>query len=78
MAQIFFADGDELAQNTVSLEETCLQKNKLRLPAAPPEKGGHFLLPRAIPHDLTGAEVDDALWAEHIRRQNVFNGALVV
>ena len=76
--RVFFTDGDKLAQDAVGLEQTCLQKNKLRLPAAPPEKGGHLLLPRAVPHDLAGTEVDDALRAEHIRRQNVLNGALVI
>ena len=67
-----------MAKDAVGFEQARLHEDKLRLPAAPPEKGGHLLLPRAVAHDLAGAEVDDALRAEHIRRQNVLNGALII
>ena len=72
------ARGLQLPQDAVCLEETGLHKNQLRLPAPPPEKGGQSLLPGAILGDLTGAEVDDAPGAEHIRRQNIFDGTFVI
>ena len=31
-----------------------------------------------VPDDLPGAEIDDALGAEHVRGENVLNGPLVV
>ena len=73
-----FPDGKQLPQDAVCLEETGLHKNQLRLPAPPPEKGGQSLLPGAILGDLTGAEVDDAPGAEHIRCQNILNGTFVI
>ena len=73
-----FPDGKQLPQDAVCLEETGLHEDQLRLPAPPPEKGGQSLLPGAVLGDLTGAEVDDAPGAEHIRCQNIFDGTLVI
>ena len=76
--RVLLSDGEQLPQDAVCLEETGLHKNQLRLPAPPPEKGGQSLLPGAVLGDLTGAEVDDAPGAEHIRCQNIFDGTLVI
>lgn len=73
-----FPDGKQLPQDAVCLEEAGLHKNQLRLPAPPPEKRGQRLLPGAVLGDLTGAEVDDAPGAEHIRRQNILDGSFIV
>ena len=76
--RVLLADGAELPQDTIRLEQARLHKDKLRLPAAAPEKCRQRLLPAAIPDDLAGAEIDDAPGAEHIRRQYILNGTLVV
>lgn len=60
------------------LEPAGLHEDQLRFPAPPLEEGGQGLLPGAVLGNLTGAEVDDALRTEHIRRQNIFNGSLII
>ena len=76
--RVLLSDGEQLSQDAVSLEPAGLHEDQLRLPAPPPEKGGQSLLPGAILGDFTGAEVDDAPGAEHIRCQNILNGTFVI
>lgn len=42
------------------------------------KKAARVSCPGAVLGNLTGAEVDDALRTEHIRRQNIFNGSLII
>ena len=76
--RVLLSDGEQLPQDAVGLEPAGLHEDQLRLPAPPPEKGGQSLLPGAVLGDLTGAEVDDAPGAEHIRRQNILDGTFVI
>ena len=75
---IFFADGEQLAENAVRFEQADFCKDQLRIPAAAPKEGFEFCLAVMILYDVTGAQIDNAAGTEHIRCQNVFNGTLVV
>ena len=76
--RVLLSDGKQLPQDAVRLEPAGLHEDQLRFPAPPLEEGGQGLLPGAVLGNLTGAEVDDALRTEHIRRQNIFNGSLII
>ena len=76
--RVLLSDGEQLPQDAVSLEPAGLHEDQFRLPAPPPEEGGQRLLPGAVLGDLTGAEVDDAPGAEHIRRQNILDGSFII
>ncbi len=76
--RVFFFDGEQLAQDAVRLKQTGSHEDQFGFPAAFPIKSRQLLLPRVIPENLTGTEIDNAPRVKHIRCQNVFNGAFIV